>query len=137
MVKMARPKTAMTGIGAPTSFSEVVSGHSRGTDQSSSAVGSGSVDLSSSGSSLQITIHKLNGKNYLEWFQSIKLANDGRGKLGYLTGEVPKPTASDLSFRFWHSENSVVTAWLLNSMEAAIEKPNLFLPTAKDVWDSV
>ena len=87
--------------------------------------------------SLQITIHRLNGTNYLEWAQSVKLAIDGRGKLGYLTGEIKKPAANDPGFLTWRSENSLVMAWLLNSMEALIAKPNLFLPTAKDVWDSV
>ena len=37
--------------------------------------------------SLQITVVRLNANNYLEWTQSVKLAIDGRGKLGYLTGE--------------------------------------------------
>ncbi|KAG6503627.1 hypothetical protein ZIOFF_035944 [Zingiber officinale] len=36
--------------------------------------------------SLQITLHKLNGKNYLEWSQTVRLAIDGKGKLGYLNG---------------------------------------------------
>ncbi|KAK2999277.1 hypothetical protein RJ639_023557 [Escallonia herrerae] len=35
--------------------------------------------------SFQLTSHKLTGKNYLEWAQSVKLAIDGRGKLGHLT----------------------------------------------------
>ncbi|RDX96415.1 hypothetical protein CR513_20919, partial [Mucuna pruriens] len=35
------------------------------------------------------------------------------------------------------SENSLVIAWLINSMEPTIGKPHLFLPTAKDVWEAV
>ena len=31
-------------------------------------------------SSLHLTIEKLNGKNYREWAQAIKLAIDGKGK---------------------------------------------------------
>ncbi|EXB25087.1 hypothetical protein L484_005910 [Morus notabilis] len=42
--------------------------------------------------SLQITIHKLNGKNYVEWSQFVKLVIDGKGKLGYLTGEIKQHT---------------------------------------------
>ncbi|KAL3533266.1 hypothetical protein ACH5RR_006787 [Cinchona calisaya] len=41
--------------------------------------------------SFQLTFHKLDGRNYFEWAQLIKLAIDGRGKLGYLIGEVKKP----------------------------------------------
>ncbi|XP_073121030.1 uncharacterized protein [Henckelia pumila] len=31
----------------------------------------------------------------------------------------------------------MVTAWLINSMEPAIGKPFMFLPTASDVWEAV
>ena len=37
---------------------------------------------------MQITVHRLNCHNYLEWSQSVKLAIDDRGKLGFLTGET-------------------------------------------------
>lgn len=89
------------------------------------------------GNSLQLTAHKLNGKNYLEWAQTVRLVIDGRGKLGHLTGEIAKPEEKDASFKAWRSENSMVIAWLVNSMEAAIGKPFLYLPTAKGVWEAV
>ncbi|KAF3636645.1 hypothetical protein FXO37_25356 [Capsicum annuum] len=54
----------------------------------------------------QLTSHRLNGKNYLEWAQSIKLAIDGRGKLGHLTGETKKPKIRDPRMNTWKSENS-------------------------------
>ena len=34
-------------------------------------------------------------------------------------------------------KNSLVMAWLLNSMDASIAKPHMFMTTAKEVWDSV
>ena len=70
----------MTNIGSTPSFSEVVSSHSEETSNSPATSGGGSVDHLSSGFALQITIHKLNGKNYLEWFLSVKLAIDSYGK---------------------------------------------------------
>ncbi|GAV82288.1 UBN2_3 domain-containing protein, partial [Cephalotus follicularis] len=91
----------------------------------------------SQNSNLQLTVHKLNGQNYLEWVQSVKLAIDGRGKLGHLTGEVKHPATNNPNWKTWRSENSLVTAWFINSMEPAIGKPHLFLSTVKDVWDVV
>ena len=88
-------------------------------------------------SSMLITGHRLNGKNYLEWSQSVKLAIDGRGKLGYLTGEIKEKKSSDDGYNTWRSENSLVTAWLLSSMDASIAKPHMFMKTAKEVWDSI
>ncbi|KZV26926.1 hypothetical protein F511_41261 [Dorcoceras hygrometricum] len=88
-------------------------------------------------SSVNITIHKLNGKNFLEWAQSIKLIIEGRGRLGYLTGDTREPEKGDPKWSSWKSENSMVMAWLINSMEPSIGRTYLFLPTAKDVWEAV
>lgn len=94
--------------------------------------------LSSIGSgSIQLNVHRLNGKNYLEWAQTMKLVIDAKGKLGHLTGEVNKPAEDDPNYVKWRSENSMITAWLINSMEPAIGKPFQFLLTAKEVWDGV
>lgn len=88
-------------------------------------------------SHLQITNHRLNGKNYLTWAQSVKLVIVGKGKWGYLTGETPIPNRSDPGFLVWSSENSTIISWLINSMEPAIGKPFLFIPTAQGVWEAV
>ena len=96
-----------------------------------------SVDYYSQNLALYLTVTKLNGHNYLEWAQSVKLAINGRGKMGHLTGEISKLAAGDPNLKKWQSENSLVIAWLINSMEPAIGKPHLFLPTAKDVWEAV
>ncbi|KAK3018888.1 hypothetical protein RJ639_002840 [Escallonia herrerae] len=87
--------------------------------------------------SFQLTSHKLTRKNYLEWAQSMKLAIDGRGKLGHLTGDVRQPATGDPSLSVWRPENSLIIVWLINSMEPTIGKPYLFLPTAKDVWEAI
>lgn len=78
-------------------------------------------------SSMHITVHKFTGKNYLQWPQSMKLAIDGRGRLGYLTAEIKTPEEGDKGYKTWRSENSLVTPWLLNSMETSIAK----------LWDAV
>ena len=86
--------------------------------------------------SFHLTIHKLNGKNYVEWAHLVKLLIDGKGKLGHLIGEVTKPTVGDTNMKAWRFENSMIIAWLINSMEPTIGK--LFiLPTAKDVWEAI
>ncbi|GAA0150516.1 hypothetical protein LIER_09443 [Lithospermum erythrorhizon] len=40
----------------------------------------------------------------------------GRGKLGYLTGELVQPPITDPTHKVWLAENSLVMAWLINSM---------------------
>ncbi|KAK5819583.1 hypothetical protein PVK06_024596 [Gossypium arboreum] len=59
--------------------------------------------------SFQLTSHKLNGKNYLEWSQFVKLAIDGRGKLGHLNGEVEQPQVGDPKISEWRQGEKEVT----------------------------
>ena len=105
--------------------------------QTQPSAGTSSAPTSGSDNTLQITLHKLNGKNYLEWAQTVRLVIDGKGKLGYLNGEIQTPASTDAKYRQWRSENSMVTAWLINSMEPVIGKPFIFLPTAQEVWEAV
>ena len=86
---------------------------------------------------IQLTGHKLESKNYLERAQSIKLVVDGKGKLGYLTGEAKKPKQIHPAWWTWKAESSLATTWMISSIEALIGKTYLFLPTAKDVWDAI
>ena len=67
----------------------------------------------------------------------MKLVIDGRGKLGYLTGEVKEPKEGSDGHKLLRFENSLVMAWLLNSMDASIAKPHMFMKIAKEVWDSI
>ncbi|XP_074352301.1 uncharacterized protein LOC141691461 [Apium graveolens] len=61
----------------------------------------------------------------------------GRGRLGYLTGSVVAPNISDPSYAKWEAENSLIMAWLINSMEVDIGKMYLFLSSAKEIWETV
>ncbi|XP_061354693.1 uncharacterized protein LOC133299272 [Gastrolobium bilobum] len=86
---------------------------------------------------LQITNHRLNGKNFLQWFQSVKLVIRAKGKMGYLEGKIKKPTENSPDYDDWEINNSLVMAWLTNSMEPQIGQTYLFFDTAKEIWDAV
>ncbi|KAK3037954.1 hypothetical protein RJ639_030659 [Escallonia herrerae] len=126
-------KTAMTGAWRSLDSSETTSSTPGGILRPTMAHGGDHL----SQLSFQLSSHKLTKKNYLEWAQSVKLAIDGRGKLGHLTGDVRQPAAGDPSLSSWRSENSLIIAWLINSIEPTIGKPYLFHPTTKDVWEVV
>ncbi|KAL4378943.1 hypothetical protein GQ457_02G009710 [Hibiscus cannabinus] len=83
-----------------------------------------------------VTCHKLVGPNYLQWSQSIKLYITGRGKLGYITGQVEKPNSTDPGYEKWIQENSMVMSWLTNTMTPSIGGNFLLYTTAKDIWDA-
>ncbi|XP_073152035.1 uncharacterized protein [Henckelia pumila] len=91
----------------------------------------------SDNSSLQISAHKLNGHNYLQWAQSVKIVICDRGKMGYLTGELESPKKSDPSYKTWVAKNFIVLAWLINSMENNISRRYLWFQTTKEGSNSV
>lgn len=61
----------------------------------------------------------------------------GCGKLGYLTNSKPKPAETDLTFQTWDAENSIVIAWLINSMNEDISQNFMLYLTAKNMWDAM
>ena len=92
-----------------------------------------SVSLGTENPSLQITLHKLNGRNFLQWSQSVTLFLRGKGRLGYITGETKSPDVSDPSYPQWDAENSMVHVCSINSMDVDIGRTYLFLPFAKEL----
>jgi hypothetical protein len=58
----------------------------------------------------------------------------GKGKINHLMGTGPKPR--DPRFEAWHEEDSMIMAWLWNSMIPEISDTCMFLATAKDIWDA-
>ncbi|XP_060973285.1 uncharacterized protein LOC133038863 [Cannabis sativa] len=87
--------------------------------------------------SVQITTIRLNGENFMRWYQSVKMYMKGRGKMGYLTGEKKAPAETDSTYETWDAENSMVMAWLVNSMEEEINSNYMCYPTAKELWDNI
>lgn len=81
--------------------------------------------------------HKLNGHNYLQWSQSMKMFLSGRSRDDYLTGNIVPPLSTDPLYRSWRAENNQVMSWLINSMNPEISENFLLYTTAKDIWDAV
>ncbi|XP_040935279.1 uncharacterized protein [Gossypium hirsutum] len=108
-----------------TEISEITQNHSQGIPQG---------DLNSS---LIITNHRLDGKNFLQWSQSVLMVFRGRGKIGYINGQIPRPASTDSGYATWELNNSMVMAWLINSMEGHISRTYLFFKTAKEMWDAI
>ena len=61
----------------------------------------------------------------------------GKGKSGYLTGDIPAPPTDSAIYGTWEAEKSTIMVWLINSMEPRLGRTYLFHKTAKEIWDSV
>ena len=58
----------------------------------------------------------------------------GKGKFGYLSSVISTPSKDTTDYQRWEVENSIIMAWLINSMEPKIGWIYLFYKTAKEVW---
>ena len=85
---------------------------------------------------IPITGHKLNGKNFLQWSQSVLIFLRGKGKDEHLTGNIAKPAKDSAGFRKWLIDNNLVMSWLLNSMTNDISENFLLYETAQEIWDA-
>ena len=84
-------------------------------------------------SSLQITTHKLNGKNFLQWLRATQMVICGRRKIGYVHDTIKKPKETNPTFHIWDANNSIIIAWLMNSMEENIGENYMYYSTAKEL----
>ena len=94
-------------------------------------------DYANLNSYLQLTIHILNGKNYLEQVQYVDPVIDDKGKLDHLTSKVMKPATNGPNLKTQRFEKSMVIVCLINSMEPTIKKPYMFLLMFKEDWDVI
>lgn len=81
------------------------------------------------------TAYRLNGKNYLKWSQLVGRTLKGKGKANHLTGDAPKE--GDPKFTKWDEEDSMIMAWLWNSMIPEITDTCMFLNSAKEIWNAM
>jgi len=93
----------------------------------------GSLSGGTEGISHQITGHKLNEYNYLQWSSSVMMFIYRKGRDDYLTRDIIIPEKNDPMFRTWKTENHMVMSWLINSMTNKIGENFLLYETIKEI----
>jgi hypothetical protein len=79
---------------------------------------------------------KLEGvKNYLSWSRRALLILRIKGLEGYVTGEIEMPKSKSTNeWKNWNATNSLVVAWLLNSLSPAIVVTVETISSAVEIW---
>ncbi|KAH7543898.1 hypothetical protein JRO89_XS15G0055500 [Xanthoceras sorbifolium] len=85
---------------------------------------------------LSITGHKINGKNYLQWSQSVLMYIRGREKTNYLFVDLATLEETNPGYKRWMTENIMIMSWLVNSMTTEIGENFILYYTAKEIWDA-
>ncbi|CAH9120755.1 unnamed protein product [Cuscuta epithymum] len=105
------------------------------TSSSSTETPQSSSTINSDHFSTQITNHKLNGQNYLQWSQSVRMFICGKSKEDFLS-ITAAPKEDDPSFKSWKANNNMVMSWLINSMTPDIGENFLLYSTAAEIWEA-
>ncbi|XP_057520888.1 uncharacterized protein LOC130801137 [Amaranthus tricolor] len=74
------------------------------------------------------------GTSYIDWQESILLSLSTKNKLGFIDGSLPKPPATDHTYKAWCRCNDLVKSWLLASVDKTVGRSVRFKKTAADVW---
>lgn len=84
------------------------------------------------------TVYRLDEKNYLQWSKIVKTFLKDRGQISHLNGTGP--SENNPKFQAWDEEDSMVMSWLWKlelSMQTAVSKHYMFLPNAKEIWETI
>ncbi|KAL0379085.1 UNVERIFIED_CONTAM: hypothetical protein Sradi_3214000 [Sesamum radiatum] len=76
----------------------------------------------------------LNGNNWLTWSRSVRIALEGRDKLGYIDGSITKPTEGSMDYKQWRIVDSIVRTWILGTISKDIVNAFLYSPSARSLW---
>lgn len=79
----------------------------------------------------------LKGENFQEWERCMRNAFRAKRKLGFLDGVIKKPDDESLEIEDWWSVNSMLLAWLFNSIEPNLRSSISYFDTVKELWDDL
>ncbi|KAM1263257.1 hypothetical protein ACFX13_028930 [Malus domestica] len=79
----------------------------------------------------------LNEFNYLPWSQAGSLALGGKGKLGFVNGNVEAPDSSLSTYGAWLCKDQLVMSLLLNTMEKHVAEIFSYYNSSLDLWKAL
>ncbi|GJZ15927.1 retrovirus-related pol polyprotein from transposon TNT 1-94 [Tanacetum coccineum] len=79
----------------------------------------------------------LDDSNYPLWSQLMEMRIGARNKMGFITGDTPKPMADEKQIETWLLDNNRVKSWFIDSMSPSLIRRFIRLKTAKEIWDAV
>ncbi|XP_020868240.1 uncharacterized protein LOC110224884 [Arabidopsis lyrata subsp. lyrata] len=89
-------------------------------------------------SGLVLVSDRLTGAgDFGSWHQSMIMALNGRNKLCFVDGSLPKPDDANRDAAAWSRVNDVVRSWLMNSVSKTIGQSVLYVKTAHGIWQKL
>ncbi|KAF7840478.1 uncharacterized protein G2W53_002776 [Senna tora] len=120
-----------------TTYSEAVSG---GVSRTANGIGSRTASrapawsLSSSDQpGMVLVTSPLVGTNFVSWSLAIKTALEAKEKLGFIDGTIKEPE-DESEHKRWKPVDSMVKAWVRNSIERNLAETFMFCRTSRELW---
>lgn len=79
----------------------------------------------------------LNGRNYDEWAQNLRVALSAQKKFGFIDGTIPKPTTDSSDYEDWIANNHLLVTWIKLTIEPKLRSNISHKEYAKDLWDNI
>ncbi|KAF7821968.1 uncharacterized protein G2W53_027423 [Senna tora] len=83
--------------------------------------------------SMILVTSPLVGSNFVSWSLSIKTAIEAKEKLGFIDGTIKEP-ADESEHKKWKPVDSMVKAWVRNSIEQNLAETFMFYRTSRELW---
>ncbi|GAA0155832.1 transmembrane signal receptor [Lithospermum erythrorhizon] len=79
----------------------------------------------------------LNTQNCHHWRRSVEISLLAQNKLGFVNGDFTRPANNPTMAAQWDRCNSMVTSWILHSVEREIVKSIIYYDTAFEIWNQL
>ncbi|CAA7016761.1 unnamed protein product [Microthlaspi erraticum] len=83
-----------------------------------------------------ITTVQLKGENYEDWAKHVRNALRTKRKLGFIDGSLMKPN-SDEELEQWGVVNSMLVAWIMNTIEPTLRVSISMTDEVYDLWEDL
>lgn len=80
---------------------------------------------------------QFNGDNFDEWAQAVRTALRVKKKFGFVDGSVTEPNKSASEYEDWISAKSMVTLWILNTVEPKVRKTLANKEDPVELWKEI
>ncbi|KAL1214996.1 hypothetical protein V5N11_011510 [Cardamine amara subsp. amara] len=77
------------------------------------------------------------GENFDEWAQAMRTALRAKKIYGFIDGSIVKPMEDDPDYEDWVSASSMVTLWILNTIEPKVRRTLGNKEDPHDLWTEI
>ena len=80
---------------------------------------------------------QFNGDNFDEWAQAVRTALRVKKKFGFVDGTVTKPEEDADDYEDWLSAKSMVTLWILNTVDPKVRRTLASKEDPRELWTEI